>query len=145
MRDLWTYSSRSVHAVWGAIDLTRGATDGDFIRLTPPPNYWRTIQGCDGEFARIRPTALPWRVDVEILQSSRTNAELVAATVFDLQTALNASQLIVSDLSSRNGLQFRASVAHVETHEPFVYAGRSAPTVRWTLFCPFATVIALPV
>ncbi|NIQ97427.1 MAG: DUF3277 family protein [Desulfuromonadales bacterium] len=98
-----TYDPSQVIVTFGSLQL-RGFQDGTFIKCARAEAKYTTKAGADGETARTRNLNRAGTVEVTLLQTSVSNAELLAKHIADENSAggLTPEPLVVKDLNGNS-------------------------------------------
>lgn len=78
-----TYSLAQVVAVFGPSDLKAGAGEGEWIKVTPNADKIAVVQGVNGETLFSYTGDRLYKVEITLLQSSKTNDYLAAVQIAD--------------------------------------------------------------
>lgn len=107
MAEVGTYNPASVTVSFSGLPI-RGFAPDTFIALTRSEAGFETIKGVDDTYIRIRKGDPIWTVEITLLQSSPSNAELSAIHILDLETE-NGSGIGLFGIADTSGTSLFAS------------------------------------
>ena len=93
-----TYLADRVIINFNGVNLT-GYADGEFCVVSPNAEAWTKTSGADGEKVRSRSNDFSHTVDINLLQSSKSNDYLSGVAEVDRLTGLGKGPLLITDLS----------------------------------------------
>lgn len=123
-------SSNTIVTIAGAIVLTEGKADGDWVTIDPTQDAYTITEGADGQPVVSKTNGRGYTVTVQLLETSPHNAEL--ATLHAL--SLNVSPQVVPFALAKSDGPTLAFGTCIITREPTLTGSKEVPTKTWTLF-----------
>lgn len=92
-----TYDPKMVTIAWGGMILS-GFAEGTFIKITRNGNAFDKKRGAGGDVERVNKNAYDFQVELTLLQTSTSNANLSVALTADQVSNVGVLPLIIKDL-----------------------------------------------
>lgn len=130
-----TFSLAQVVAVFGPSDLKAGAGEGDWLKITPNADKIGVVEGQNGEVLFTYTGTRLYKVEITLLQSSKTNDYLSAVQIADEKSlrAGNGGILLPFFVKDTGGtLAFASPKARVSKVPDFGYGNKNMDRV-WTI------------
>lgn len=117
------YNPRDILATWGAIELTQGAQDGDFLKLTFNSDLVKSESGAKGEHVRTWMNDTLAECEITIQNASPVNDAISA-----LVAARWAGPFMIKDL---NGNSLSVSASATAKKWPDLTRGKEHGATTW--------------